>query len=256
MVSAGRVPVRLRRVRRWLVVAVLAQVLTPVLAACGSSDGSADPEKLFQAYLESTDVGNDEFSGSATSADRRANFASYFTRVELEGFLFSAYRCETALGKSLAGGFQGQLGCPPGRPVGAAAARFAPATLYERNVLVRRHGGKLELMPLYVAVRPGGAAVLIDGGGRTYPGGLGDFRRHNGLLSSGDRLLVPDHVTDTAHGGRLVVVSGHTPSTPAVPVAAALGGLAVLAGVVVFVRARRGAGGAYGPGRSAGEPVG
>jgi hypothetical protein len=229
------------RARIWLVAAVL---LTLAVAACGSSPApSATPEDLFHAYLESTNVKNDEFSGSPSSADRIANFAAHGTPSDIESYLFSASQCDMTSGGETSGGFTGQHGCPPNASVADATGNFTGSggKFYERNILVKHQSGQLELITLYVAANSAGATELIDTNGRTYTGGLADFRQNNELLTADDQVLAPTDITATSGGGQMVVVSGHTSGSNPWPfigigfvVLVAVGG-----GVIALIRARR-----------------
>lgn len=220
---------------------VAAAALVLALAGCGSPPAPA-PGELVQEYLNSTDVINDEVRGTGSGADRIANFAAYFERSQINGFLFSAYRCEEAPPSQSFGNFLGQLGCPPSGVVAAAAATVAGSSgaLHERNILIKHQSGRLELMPLYVATGAAGATALIDTAGRTYPGGLDDFRAHNDLLAADDLVVVPAAVTATGGGGMLIVVTGHTPGPP-VGLVIVLVVVVVAGAVVVIVRRRRAA---------------
>jgi hypothetical protein len=217
---------------------VIMAPLVLALAACGSSPAPTTPGNLFHAYLQSTNVKNDEFTGSATSADRMANFAAHGTPSDIEGIVFSAYPCDTAPGSGAIGGFTGQLGCPPAAVVTAAAANFTGSggMLHERNILVQHQGGQLELMPVYVATNSAGATELIDTNGTIYTGGLADFRQHNQLLTADDQVLAPADITATSGGGKLVVVTGQpTGPNPWLILGVGLAALVVFAGVLVLI---------------------
>ena len=215
-----------------LMVAVAVTVMV-ALAGCGSAPPPLPaPQQLFQDYINSTTVKNDEFTGVTNKADRIANFAAYYTRDDLASFLFSAYQCENAPSN--------QLGCPPDAAVTSTANAFG-GKLYERNLLVRHHDGRLELMPLYLGTKAG-VHELIDSTGRAYPGGLDDFRAHNNLLSSDDLVVLANPITDPTGDFQLRVVTGHTPS-PALWPYLLIGILILIAAVavvaLVVIRRRR-----------------
>ena len=74
---AETMPVGRRRAARPVLRIVLCLVATAsaTLALAGCGGPTSTPGDLFHAYAESTDVINDEFTGSATGADRLAEFA-------------------------------------------------------------------------------------------------------------------------------------------------------------------------------------
>ena len=226
---------------RWVRIGVVAGFVLG-LAACGSSAQTQSPGDLFHAYLESTNVVHDEFGGSATSADRMANFAAYGTPSDIESVLFTAFPCDDSPESGSMGGFSGQLGCPPNASVNAAAARFAGAgaAVYVRNVLIEHDGGQLELMPVYVVKNAAGVSELVDQGGQTYSGGLTDFAQNSVLVKDGDQILAPADVTATAQGGQMVVVPGHSAGlgTTTIVVIVGIAIVVLLGGWLVFNRVR------------------
>ncbi|MEU6130634.1 hypothetical protein ABZ805_15780 [Saccharopolyspora sp. NPDC047091] len=204
-------------------------VLAVLVTTC--SCGSAEPPDLFADYLGSTAVVHDRFPAAGTSEDRLADFAAYYTPDELAAELFRAFPCEEPPSGEESGSNEardrGAARCDAGRAVRRAAAEHAPdARLHGRAVLVGYADGGLELGTVYVATAPAARPLLIDGTGRTYPGGLADFRRHNDLFSPADHLLVPSDPADVAGGGELVVVTARTSTTW--PWLIGLGGPAVL----------------------------
>jgi hypothetical protein len=166
---------------------VLAALTVP---ACASSEPEKTPSPgdLFGEYIDSTDVKNDPYGNGGTPEDRKANLASYGPPQQILNGLLSPYPCDSLEDEDCPGTGNGT---------------------YRRYVLVQHEDRSLELMPLYVTPRSGKAAVLADSKGKSYTGGLDDFRRHNDLLDTGDWVLAPRAITSTS-GGKLVVVSGHT----------------------------------------------
>ncbi|MFJ8333328.1 hypothetical protein [Streptomyces sp. NPDC094437] len=216
------------RARSGMCAAVVA--VTVVMASgCGASAPKTSASELFQEYTRSTDVKNDMFaSGSATSADRVANFASRGSPDQVQTALLSAYRCDT------------DADCSPSGKVDHAVRDFAGkgGTLFARSILVKHDNGSLELITLYVARRSDKATALIDSHGRSYTGGLDDFRRHNDLLGADDVILTPLRITSVPGEGRIVAVSGHTATDwrPWLIGAGVLGALLVVARRLVLRR--------------------
>lgn len=183
-----------------VILAAFVAVIAVMASACGSPAPKISASKLFQEYTKSTDVKNDKFKSNGSSADRLANFAAYYSPEQLQAELLSASPCETA------------DDCPQGREVNEAVKDFtgaAAGTVSERSILVKRDGGSLELITLYVASKSDKNAVLIDPNGKSYTG-LEDFRQNNDLFSSQDVILTPRDITAVPGKGEVVAVSGHT----------------------------------------------
>lgn len=190
----------MQRITGMMRIASLTLAVIATFAAVGCSSSAPPkltPTKLFWAYMYSTNVKNDVFPGMRTKADRLANLASYGTPDDLADDLFSSYRCDN------------DSDCQPGDAV-TKTARSISGTFYQRYVLVKHLSGRLELMPLYIAIKAGGSTSLIDRAGRAYPGGLDEFRAHNNLLSNDDLLLLGIPFTKTTGKFHLQVVTGHT----------------------------------------------
>ncbi|WBB59944.1 hypothetical protein O7599_31080 [Streptomyces sp. WMMC500] len=201
--------------RRPATYAAITALLVVLLASCGSSEPETSPGKLFQEYTKSVDVKNDRFpSDGASSEDRLANFAAYYTPEQLQGALLSATPCDATADVETDTDYEANTGCPPGASVSEAARDFAGSEgeLFRRSVLVKREDGSLELITLYVARAPDKTAALIDSHGKTYTGGLDDFRENNELLGSDDVILTLRNITSVPGEGRIVTVFGHTPS--------------------------------------------
>lgn len=197
------------------------------LVACGGSAPTQTPNAMFHSYVESTTVINDRYRGS-NGDDRMAEFAAEGTPSDIMSAMFSAYSCDGSAGANT--DFTTKPACPPNASV-SAAARQVGGPVHEREILIQHQGGQLELMPLYLVTDAAGATELIDTSGQTYTGGMADFRDNNSLLTSDDRILVPDNVTSTSGTFNLVVLSGRT------------GGVSpwlVVGGVVVVVLAALG----------------
>ncbi|WP_405870861.1 hypothetical protein [Streptomyces sp. NBC_00005] len=172
-----------------------------LMTACGASAPKTSWQELFREYTRSTHVKNDKIPGNGgTTADRLANLASMGTPDQLLAGLLVASPCEA------------YAGCRPGGAAGRAVRDFAGSggSVFERSVLVKHHSGSLELVTLYVARRHDGTAALVDSDGRTYEGGLDDFRRHNELLGPDDVILTLRDITSVPGKGKVVAVSGHT----------------------------------------------
>jgi starvation-inducible outer membrane lipoprotein len=204
---------------------ILTAMALLALAGCGSSPSATPgPQQMFQSYINSTNVKNDEFGGVSDNADRIANIASQFSRDQLTSYLFGAYQCDEVPST--------RFGCPPDAAVTATAHRFG-GSLAERDVLVKHQDGQLEIAALYVATK-GRASELIDATGRSYPGGLADFRAHNTVLGPADLMLFGSPIDHADGRFRLQVATGHTPPSHAWAYLL-LGVLIVLAAVLVVV---------------------
>ncbi|MFD4997260.1 hypothetical protein [Streptomyces buecherae] len=122
----------------------------------------------------------------------------------------------------------------------AAAEEHADqgARLFVTMLFVARANGRMELAPLYGTFTPDGTPTLIDTEGRTYEGGMDDFRAHNDLFGADDEITY-NRVLETGRpdgATRLVTTSGHTRPdqlpryvSGGVALAAALGGTLILA---------------------------
>lgn len=207
--------------------AALAALIGTLVSGCG---GSGEPDisasELMREYTKSTDVKNDVFPGGGTSEDRIANIAAHVSADQLPSALLAAGACEAATEK-----------CPRPGAAERAVRDFAGKSgeAFERSVLVKREDGSLELLRLYVARKADKTAALVDSDGRTYTGGLDDFREHNELLSADDVMLAPRGITAVPGEGDIVTVSGHT-STDWTPWR--IGGLATVLAVGGVVVAR------------------
>ncbi|MFC4009144.1 hypothetical protein ACFOY2_18065 [Nonomuraea purpurea] len=204
-------------------------VLALALTGCGSATPPLSVSALFGEYARSTNVKGDKFRGE-TSEDRLAQFASEGTPDQVLEAMMAAQPCGR--------------GCLPDSSVGDAVTSYAGfgGKSFERDILVKRHDGRLELMTLYIARTAGGkTTALIDPGGRRYTGGLNDFRENNELLGSDDWILTHDDITATSGQGRVVVVSGSTrsPWNPGLIALLGLGGVALIIGVTYLSRASR-----------------
>ncbi|MFI1107783.1 hypothetical protein ACH4TU_07490 [Streptomyces physcomitrii] len=220
-----------------LVLALVLVLAGALVSGCGSRAAEGSREGLLREYRESTAVRNDKFAGAGeSSADRRANFAAYYTPRALLSALLSATPCRAA------------AGCPASAAAGRAVREFAGAggRAFERAVLVRHGDGSLELITLYVARRSDGTAALVDSRGGTYPGGLDDFRRHNALLGPEDLVLTPRDPTVVHGGGAVVAVSGHTPRNWLPWLIGASTAVMAAATALAAVRRRRSAPGPWG----------
>ncbi|MEU6714185.1 hypothetical protein ABZ897_22185 [Nonomuraea sp. NPDC046802] len=212
------------RRRPWILLA-----LALALTGCGSATPPPSVSALFGEYARSTAVKGDKFRGE-TSEDRLAQFASEGTPDQVLEAMMAARPCDHD--------------CLPDSPVKDTVTSFASAggESFKRDILVKRHDGRLELMTLYIAHTAGGKnAALIDPGGRHYTGGLNDFRENNELLGSEDWILTHDDITGTSGKGKVVVVSGSTrsPWSPGLIALLGLGGVALIIGVTYLSRASR-----------------
>lgn len=203
------------------------------VAGCGSSQPATPaPQQLFQSYINSAHVKNDEFGGASNNADRIANIASEFTPDQLTSYLFGAYQCDEVPTT--------RFGCPPAAAVTATAHRFG-GTLAERDVLVKHQNGQLEIAALYVATK-GRAGELIDATGRSYPGGLADFRANNTVLGPTDLMLFGSPIDHVDGRFQLQVATGHTPPSHAwayILLAVLIVLAAIMAVVPIVIRRRR-----------------
>ncbi|MDG9705741.1 hypothetical protein [Streptomyces sp. DH37] len=187
----------MKRARSGVFVVALIAVL---VSACGSAAPETSTSELFGEYVKSTDVRNDVFTGSETSEDRLANIAAHYNPEQLKNALFSSHPCDPG------------SACAPTGAAGRAVRDFAGADgkVFERRILAKRENGSLELITLYVARKPDGAAALVDSNGESYTGGLEDFRENNDLLGPDDVILTPRDITSVSGEGKLVTVYGHT----------------------------------------------
>lgn len=161
-----------------------------LLPACGSAEPPTEDQDLFWEYARSGDVKNDRFPTEESGEDRVANFASRYSRDEMQSILLSAFPCEEPV-------FGGE--CDLTGAVGEAAG---DEEVYGRSILVKHEDDSLELLTLYVA-----GGVLIDSTGETY-GSLDEFRENNDLLDSSDLILAPQDITSTGGSSEVVRVSG------------------------------------------------
>ncbi|MGP4028399.1 hypothetical protein [Actinomadura sp. 3N407] len=196
------------------------------VAACGSSS-PPDATKLFGEYARSTDVVGDEFGAGETTGDRLANFASRGNPQQVMTGVLAAYPCIAEE-------------CSPDLSVDNALVAFAGSTgkTYKRHIVVKRGDGQLELMKLYVARKPDGSSVLVGPEGKTFRGGLEDFRRHNDVLDSDDHIVAPRNITAVPGKGEIVATTGHTGRNWTWWLLAGMAAAALATGTLVF-RARR-----------------
>ena len=117
---------------RPVVRAALAVLVTVLLASCGSSAPKTTAGKLLQEYMKSTDVKNDRFpSDGASSADRLATFAAYYSPDQLQYELLAATPCvpdtDTDAGTDADTGSiaDPETDCSPDASVRETAADFA-----------------------------------------------------------------------------------------------------------------------------------
>jgi hypothetical protein len=214
----------------WTTIAAAGVVL---LAGCSAAPKTTAGE-LFTEYTRNTHVRNDVFPGMGTSADRLANLASMGGPQQIEASILGAYPCAE------------QDTCKPDDQVLAAmrtvigpGAKTTTKTgvdrLYQRLILVKHGSGQMELLHTYVAKKPDGTPVLIDGTGRTYHD-LADYQGNNDL-SSDDLILTLREITAVPGRGKIVAVPGHTTTNPWPWVGGAVVVLAAAAaGVVVWRR--------------------
>lgn len=198
---------------------VVAASLALTTSACSPEEASPGPdEDLLWEYIESSDVRNDRFPSSSDVGpeDRKATFAAYLGGPrDVLNALLSAFPCgDEDEGAGVIYPIEEESACDVNGAVRDAVRESvgADAEIWGRSVLVKHDDGSLELITLYVARRSGGGggdAVLIDGDGETYTGGLDDFRDGNDLLDADDLILAPRNITNL-EGGRIVTISGHT----------------------------------------------
>lgn len=233
-------------------VAVAAASLTLTTSACSPEEASPGPdEDLLWEYIESNDVRNDRFpSGSDVGPeDRKATFAAYLGGPQdVLNALLSAFLCEGDEDEEAGVIYpiEEESACDVNGAVRNAVRDSvgADAEIWGRSVLVKHDDGSLELITLYVARSSddgeGGddGAVLIDGDGETYTGGLDDFRDNNDLLDASDLILAPRNITNL-EGGRIVTVSGHTAEDRRAGLVAGIAAIVLLAATAITLDIRR-----------------
>ena len=179
-------------------------MLALLVSGCGSTEPSASVNQLFGEYLRSTEVRNDRFVSTGSSADRMSNFAAYYTPEQLLAVLLATFECDNVEPENP----EPRNFCEPSGAV-ERVARDVGGELHARSVLVKHDDGSLELITLYVVRNPD-RALLVDPDGRTYTG-LEDFRAGNELLTSEDTMLTLRDITSVPGEGEAVTVTGHTP---------------------------------------------
>lgn len=204
---------------KFVAVAALTVLAASATAGCGSSGGKPD---LMKEYLEASEVGNDTFRGEGENSEEvkaalavAAESEDVSTTEVVRAVILWAYSCDTY--------YNGPRypSCSPGGEADEAIADAAGSdgTTHARSLLVKRDNGSLELVTVYVVRGDTKDAVLIDTTGRTYTGGLADFRANNELLDADDWMLAPADITEIPEPDEIplelktVTVPGHTPGT-------------------------------------------
>jgi hypothetical protein len=104
------------------------------------------------------------------------------------------------------------------RPPAAMAARQSscptPGKVYAQKVIVTHADKRVDLTTLFLVCRPTHVLAIVDSDGGTYRD-LDDFRAHNHLFGSGDKITVPRDFPSVDGAGRsdLVTVSARTGSS-------------------------------------------
>lgn len=146
--------------------------------------------------------------------------------------LLAAHGCQPTTAQS----------CPSSEPATTASESSAPSggSIYKRQILVEHENQQVVSITLYLSCKQPEVCEVIDSTGRSYSS-LDDFRRHNTLLTSKDKMLVPRDFTAATSGNvDLITVSGHTASqgTPWLIIVFATVAVLILAGSILLLRHR------------------